>query len=34
MRVVVFGQDVEEAAIDVGFDVVEFGDVGVLKPID
>ena len=34
MGVVVFGQDVKEAAIDVGLDVVELGDVGVLEPVD
>ena len=34
MGVIVFGQDIEEAAIDVGFDVVELGDVGVLEPVD
>ena len=32
--VVVFGQDVEEAAIDVRLGVVELGDVSVLEPVD
>lgn len=32
--VVVFGEDVVEAAVDGGFGVVEFGDVAVLEPVD
>lgn len=34
VAVVVLGQDVEEAAVDGGFGVVEFGDVGVFEPVD